>query len=49
MDAVAQMGEVVIAGSKLDMMTNAKLVIFCNAVEEIPSWRADFMVLVKQM
>lgn len=42
MDAVAQMGEVVIAGSKLDMMTNAKLVIFCNAVEDNPFMAGGF-------
>ncbi|MQB59333.1 PFL family protein [Lactobacillus reuteri] len=42
MDAVAQMGEVVVAGSKLDMMTNAKLVIFCNAVENNPFMAGGF-------
>lgn len=42
MDAVAQMGEVVVAGSKLDMMTNAKLVIFCNAVEDNPFMAGGF-------
>ena len=42
MDAVAQMGEVVVAGSKLDMMTNAKLVIFCNAVEDNPFTAGGF-------
>lgn len=42
MDAVAQMGEVVVAGSKLDMMTNAKLVIFCNAVEDNPFMASGF-------
>lgn len=42
MDAVAQMGEVVVAGSKLDMMTNAKLVIFCNAVENNPFMAGEF-------
>lgn len=36
------MGEVVIAGSKLDMMTNAKLVIFCNAVEDNPFMAGGF-------
>ncbi|MBC8744740.1 PFL family protein [Lactobacillus sp. Marseille-P7033] len=41
-DAVAQMGEVVVAGSKLDMMTNAKLVIFCNAVEDNPFMAGGF-------
>ena len=34
MDAVAQMGKVVVEGAKRDMMTNAKLVTFCNAVED---------------
>lgn len=42
MDAVAQMGEVVVAGSKLNMMTNAKLVIFCNAVEDNPFMAGGF-------
>lgn len=42
MDAVAQMGEVVVAGSKLDMMTNAKLVIFCNVVEDNPFMAGGF-------
>lgn len=42
MDAVAQMGEVVVAGSKLDMMTNAKLVIFCNAAEDNPFMAGGF-------
>lgn len=42
MDAVAQMGEVVVTGSKLDMMTNAKLVIFCNAVEDNPFMAGGF-------
>lgn len=42
MDAVAQMGEVVVAGSKLDMMTNAKLIIFCNAVEDNPFMAGGF-------
>lgn len=42
MDAVAQMGEVVVEGSKRDMMTNAKLVIFCNAVEDNPFMAGGF-------
>ncbi|MCT3208640.1 PFL family protein [Limosilactobacillus reuteri] len=42
MDAIAQMGEIFIAGSKLDMMTNAKLVIFCNAVEDNPFMAGGF-------
>ena len=36
MDAVKQMGQVVTKAAQLDMMTNAKLVIFCNAVEDNP-------------
>ncbi|WP_085650085.1 PFL family protein [Limosilactobacillus reuteri] len=42
MDAIAHMGEVVVAGSKLDMMTNAKLVIFCNAIEDNPFMAGGF-------
>lgn len=42
MDAVRQMGDVVVQGSKLDMMTNAKLVIFCNAVEDNPFMAGGF-------
>ncbi|HJF54349.1 MAG TPA: PFL family protein [Limosilactobacillus coleohominis] len=42
MDAVAQMGKVVVDGAKRDMMTNAKLVIFCNAVEDNPFMAGGF-------
>lgn len=42
MDAVAQMGKVVVEGAKRDMMTNAKLVIFCNAVEDNPFMAGGF-------
>lgn len=42
MDAVAQMGEVVVAGTKKDVMTNAKLVVFCNAVEDNPFMAGGF-------
>ncbi|MBB1078664.1 PFL family protein [Limosilactobacillus sp. STM2_1] len=42
MDAVAKMGEVVVEGSKRDIMTNAKLVIFCNAVEDNPFMAGGF-------
>lgn len=42
MDAVAQLGDVVIQGSKLDVMTNAKLVVFCNAVQDNPFMAGGF-------
>lgn len=42
MDAVAQMGKVVVEGAKRDMMNNAKLVIFCNAVEDNPFMAGGF-------
>lgn len=42
MNAVKRMGEVVIAASKLDYMTNAKLVTFCNAVEDNPFMAGGF-------
>ena len=42
MDAVAQMGKVVVEGAKRDMMTNAKLVTFCNAVEDNPFMAGGF-------
>ena len=42
MDAVADLGEAVVAGSKLDVMTNAKLVIFCNAVQDNPFMAGGF-------
>lgn len=42
MDAVKQMGEVIVKGSKLDFMTNAKLVVFCNAVQDNPFMAGGF-------
>lgn len=36
MDAVAQLGQVVVDGAQRDVMNNAKLVIFCNAVQDNP-------------
>ncbi|EEU30927.1 hypothetical protein HMPREF0501_00332 [Limosilactobacillus coleohominis 101-4-CHN] len=42
MDAVSQMGKVVVEGAKRDMMNNAKLVIFCNAVEDNPFMAGGF-------
>lgn len=42
MDAVKQMGEVIVAGSKKDLMTNAKLVVFCNAVQDNPFMAGGF-------
>lgn len=42
MDAVAQMGQVVVKGSQLDVMTNAKLVVFCNAVQDNPFMAGGF-------
>lgn len=42
MDAVAQLGDVVVKGSRLDVMTNAKLVVFCNAVQDNPFMAGGF-------
>ncbi|MDY4065383.1 MAG: PFL family protein [Ligilactobacillus agilis] len=42
MDAVKQMGQVVVAASKKEVMTNAKMVIFCNAVEDNPFMAGAF-------
>ena len=42
MDAVAEMGQVVKKASELDFMTNAKMVIFCNAVEDNPFMAGGF-------
>lgn len=42
MDAVAQLGDVIVKGSQLDIMTNAKLVVFCNAVEDNPFMAGGF-------
>lgn len=41
-DAVKQMGQVIVDASKLDMMTNAKLVVFCNAVQDNPFMAGGF-------
>lgn len=43
MDAVKKVGEIVIAASKKDYMTNAKLVTFCNAVEDNPFMAGGFL------
>lgn len=42
MDAVKQMGQVIVDASKLDFMTNAKLVVFCNAVQDNPFMAGGF-------
>lgn len=42
MDAVAQLGRVVVDGSQRDVMTNAKLVVFCNAVQDNPFMAGGF-------
>lgn len=42
MDAVGQLGDIVVQASKLDVMTNAKLVIFCNAVQDNPFMAGGF-------
>lgn len=42
MDAVAEMGQAVKKASELDLMTNAKMVIFCNAVEDNPFMAGGF-------
>ena len=42
MDAVAEMGQAVKKASELDFMTNAKMVIFCNAVEDNPFMGGGF-------
>lgn len=43
MDAIKQMGEIVLAASKLDYMCNAKLVTFCNAVDDNPFMAGGFL------
>ena len=48
MDAVKQMGQVVVAASKKDVMTNAKMVIFCNAVEDNPFMAGAFHGVVER-
>lgn len=42
MDAVAEMGQAVKKASELDFITNAKMVIFCNAVEDNPFMAGGF-------
>ena len=42
MDAVAEMGQAVKKASELDFMTNAKMGIFCNAVEDNPFMAGGF-------
>ena len=42
MDAVAEMGQAVKKASELDFMTNAKMVVFCNAVEDNPFMAGGF-------
>ncbi len=42
MDAVAQMGQIIVDASKRDVMTNAKMVVFCNAVEDNPFMAGGF-------
>lgn len=42
MDAVAEMGQAIKKASELDFMTNAKMVIFCNAVEDNPFMAGGF-------
>lgn len=42
MDVVAEMGQAVKKASELDFMTNAKMVIFCNAVEDNPFMAGGF-------
>ena len=43
MDAVKQMGEIVVAAAKRDYMCNAKLVTFCNAVDDNPFMAGGFL------
>lgn len=42
MDAVKDMGTVIKRASELDLMANAKLVVFCNAVEDNPFMAGGF-------
>lgn len=42
MDAVKDMGTVIKRASELDLMVNAKLVVFCNAVEDNPFMAGGF-------
>lgn len=43
MDAIKEMGQTVVAASKLDYMTNVKLVTFCNAVDDNPFMAGGFL------
>ncbi|HIX34868.1 MAG TPA: PFL family protein [Candidatus Limosilactobacillus merdigallinarum] len=43
MDAIKEMGQTVVDASKLDYMTNAKLVTFCNAVDDNPFMAGGFL------
>lgn len=43
MDAIKEMGQVVVDASQRDYMTNAKLVIFCNAVDDNPFMAGGFL------
>lgn len=42
MDAVAEMGKVIKQASELSFMSNTKLVVFCNAVEDNPFMAGAF-------
>ncbi|QNQ81959.1 PFL family protein [Lactobacillus sp. PV012] len=42
MDAVKSMGEIIVKSAQLDYMTNTKLVVFCNAVEDNPFMAGGF-------
>ena len=43
MDAIKEMGQIVVDASKLDYMNNAKLVTFCNAVDDNPFMAGGFL------
>ncbi|KRN58284.1 PFL family protein [Limosilactobacillus secaliphilus] len=43
MDAIKEMGQIVVDASKKDYMTNAKLVTFCNAVDDNPFMAGGFL------
>lgn len=42
MDAVKKMGQVIVESAQLNYMTNTKLVVFCNAVEDNPFMAGGF-------
>ena len=42
MNAVKKMGQIIIDNARLDYMTNTKLVVFCNAVEDNPFMAGGF-------